>query len=212
MLYNITELLSTGQFKIHPNLSPYVVMGPGRCGSSFICEILEKVYNISMCEIHSIPSEWTPRGSYECLSLVRIFERNENGEDSRETFVSKINDYIIRRSMMVPRWGFKDLARFGSMWLWIKTPRIVFCDRPKELVMKSLIKKRGPQYNESNEEVEALYNRRMDYAKKAMEYFKGNHVSISFSGDKRTTQEEVCNILENKWSDINEQPKPKIHV
>ena len=181
------------------NLNPYIVIGVGRCGSSFVSKILHDDYNISMGESFVPANEFNPDGYYECLTLGYLLSQCSLGEITYPKMLKKLSVYIAGRPK---RWGFKDRGSLNLIFFNFNEPRIIACERPYWLCLRSLIKKqkvREPKL--TKDEVEKYFECRKVMYERMIKYF--NPVVIPFRRSVRTTKEEVMEILERKWPDIN---------
>lgn len=148
---------------------------------------------------HEFPpaNDTNPDGFWEDIDFYNankaFFIRGEINFGEWEEEVVKI---ITERVELDRPWGFKEsrMAHLLGLYLgFFKNPKIIRCKRKKELVVLSLMR----CYGFSKNHAVAIWHRRetlLDNLLSGKDY-----LTIHF-GEKRVTDEEIIDSIENKWT------------
>jgi hypothetical protein len=133
-----------------------------------------------------------PYGWYEDARLVEANVLFHMGCIKMNAWTRRFKRFIRARERLNRPWGFKDprlVPLFTYAHSFFKTPAVIRCHRPKELVVKSYIETLGWP--------EEYAKRRYDGDEKSLEMQLGNitHYRIDFTG--HVTEERVLDFFRN---------------
>ena len=179
-------------------LSPFIVTGVGRTGTSTVARVLHENLGVRMMGEHNKKSPANPDGFYEDLNIWALNMHFVSGKINFPLFFNAIQRVIDERDKTDKIWGFKDpvLANIlGFYYTFFVNPKIIICERPKNLVLKSLVK----HWRDDEYKCEELYNSRITCLDR---FLKGrDHLAIRFGKDRKT-DEEIEAEIKNKWGYI----------
>lgn len=119
-------------------MSPVLVVGPGRSGTSVVAELLHR-RGVSMGRRFESPPPANPRGTWEDLDFRDLHVAYHRGEITLRDL--RIQIMALDASRREP-WGLKDprLTHHVGLYLsWLSPPvGIVYCHRDPAVVVKSL--------------------------------------------------------------------------
>ena len=180
-------------------IEPVIVTGTGRCGSSFVAGILHNDLNISMGLKFEKPSINNPNGYYEDVEIKR---NNDDFLKNYKTFLGWATNIKKIMTMRVSRdipWGFKDpriADLFGLYLAMFDAPKIIWCIRDKDLVLKSLIEK----YQYTQTQAIMQYKSRMQVIGRLLR--ERDHLQIHFTKEG-TKKEDVIRLIHQKWGPLD---------
>ena len=123
------------------NLTPIIVVGTGRCGTSTIARLLHTKFNICMGERFREPDEHNPDGYFEDLDFRDANEAMLCGKLSAVQWYFRISQIVSLRKQSKIQWGAKD-PRFcdtAEMFQgWFENANVIVCTRDDDLVMQSM--------------------------------------------------------------------------
>ena len=174
---------------------PYIVVGTGRCGSSFVSGVLHNDLDICMGKEMRGPGPYNVDGYYEDIHFKKYNEMILVGDLTLQGWLKLIQQTIVERRNLGKKWGFKDprISELLGLYLtFFDKPRIIWCDRDKDLVINSLVK----NYEYPVERAEMQYNARNMILNRLIP--KTDHVKIYFNGEK-VSKDTVIDIVTSKW-------------
>lgn len=118
-------------------MSPVLVLGTGRSGTSVVARVLHERLGVSMGERLPGPSGANPRGAYEDLAFREIHIDHLAGRLSRQVLEARIEELIAARE---PPWGLKDprLCHLLDVYLpRLPDAELVVCDRQIDACARS---------------------------------------------------------------------------
>jgi hypothetical protein len=134
------------------NLSPIIVVGCPRSGTSVVARILQENCDIMMDEGPIKKDSRNPKGYYEDHRLQKIntgmIARWKFGADNLidQRWAVEFAEWIVGRGSKYDRWGFKDPAMIGFIhWTFqfFKDPVFIWTYRNKKKIVDSQMKKLG---------------------------------------------------------------------
>lgn len=149
-------------------ISPIIVIGSPRSGTSVIARLLQERCGILMDEGPIRKDKHNPKGFYEDPKLIAIsaiaIKRWQHGK----AHVDKVDPvWAIAFAKWVgyrtfkyggSGWGFKDPRMIGFISWWKQfffNPIYIYCKRDKKLIVKSQVKKLGISKKDARNGVEA---------------------------------------------------------
>jgi len=184
--------------------APYLVVGPGRCGSSTVARILHEHFKISM-GYDFLPTDVkaNPDGNYEDMHLVDLHKTLIVGKLNLSQWLHELQRIFHTRFQRGIPWGIKDplLCYYLPYYLHVffdDNPRVIRCTRNKKLVCKSMMT--HWEHVDTIEFAEMCYDHRkhfLDYSLKNYE-----HLAIDFT--KHVTDEKIIQEIQDFWPDITE--------
>ena len=176
---------------------PVIVVGTGRCGSSFVSGILHNDLGVLMGDRFRKPDPLrNPDGYYEDLDFVDL---NRDLLFNYMTFggwMIKIQDLISKRLSMDKPWGFKDPQVSELMGLYLgffNKPKIIWCQRSFRAVLDSFVTKN--RWTETD--ARHIISARFTCLKRLLE--SRDRLDIVFKQDERKTKEEIISVITSKW-------------
>ena len=131
--------------------SPVIVIGPPRSGTTMTARVLQDWFGILMDGAPMKPDKViNPYGWYEDARLVQMNSLFLNGQMGRtldirlKAWTRRFKRFIRSMEKFDRPWGFKDpriVPLFSYALTFFKSPTIIRCHRPKEMVVKSYIEK-----------------------------------------------------------------------
>lgn len=116
-----------------------LVVGPGRCGTSSVARILHE-NGVSMGHLMNRADRYNPAGYYEDMELLEVNRAFFRGKINEDTFVFMVRNILDNR---YEPWGLKDtrLCHLLPFYLpLLANPRFIRCRRPKEDIIKSMMR------------------------------------------------------------------------
>ena len=176
---------------------PVIVVGTGRCGSSFVAGILHNKMNVCMGVNFVNPSPLNPDGYWEDLDFTTA---NDYFLKSYLTYIgwSRHIDMVtqVRLALNKP-WGFKDprVSELLGLYLGLfDDPKLILCSRDYGLTLKSLVRINGKHLTEDS--LRHLLDRRQSFLKR---FLNGrDYLQIHFTNERKT-EEEVISAIKGKW-------------
>jgi len=185
--------------------APYLVVGPGRCGSSTVARLLHEHFGVCMGYDFLPPDQdQNPDGNYEDMHIVQIHKALILGHLNYREWIFNLQQIIYNRVTKKKPWGLKDpiMSYFISWWITFfdDCPRIIRCKRDEKLVLKSMEK----AWDEVNhiEEAKSLYKGREWCISHTLQYFP--HLVVDFGTKKKISDKTIIKMIEDMWPDIYE--------
>jgi hypothetical protein len=174
----------------------YLVIGPGRSGTSTVARILHEKLNVKMGKNFVSSRAANPDGTYEDLDFWVVNKKLLHGEMKVADWFYITQALVTDRQMNDNPWGVKDpffTYMVGQFITFCSTfPRIIWCARDEKLILKSMIRqwRHTPEYATKS----------LDGKKRCYDRFIRNldHLTIDFE-DKVLSDEEIINRIERKW-------------
>jgi hypothetical protein len=174
---------------------PYLVVGTGRSGTSFVAGIMHNDMGIHMGKEFPPANESNPDGFWEDMDFYNLNTALVIGQIPYTKFM---NDAIAivreRREMGIP-WGFKE-SRMGVLlgnYLGLfDKPKIIWCKRKKDLVLASVSK----CYEYDADRSYTLYYTRMVMLTRLLQ--DRDPLIIEFD-ESTKTKEEIISAIGEKW-------------
>lgn len=120
---------------------PYLVVGPGRSGTSTVARVLHELLGVHMGDTFRAPDETNPRGFFEDLWYKDNNEAWISGRlDTGQWRTSFARLLVSRRSQGAP-WGLKDPRTahvLGLVEPFVQFSRVIRCRRPRAQVVESM--------------------------------------------------------------------------
>ena len=139
--------------------SPFLVLGVGRCGTSTVARILHTKLNVNMGDSLSPPDEANPLGGYEDLDISKPNKLFVSGHITFPYWNRLICDLLTQKASRGIWWGIKDPTMCHLIGMYLErlpAPKLVRCERPRTLVIPSLMK----WYGFTGSEAQLLYDSR----------------------------------------------------
>jgi len=182
---------------------PFLVFGTGRSATSFVAGVMHNKLGISMGEEFAPPNHTNPEGFWEDIDFYNlnkdfVFDRILFSE-----FYEKAQKLIFDRSSSGEPWGFKEsrMSHILPMYLsLLNEPKLIWCQRDKDLTVKSCMRCYGWEEEEASKMLEARYS----IIKNILQ--GREHLVINFGRD-RMTEEEVAHKIITAL-----KPKIKVYV
>jgi hypothetical protein len=178
---------------------PYIVIGTGRSGSSTVAGILHNKMEVFMGQEFRKPDEKNPDGFWEDVEFASPNWKFLNGKINYPEWIEKIFAVIAKRKNQGIPWGFKDpdATHFLGMYLsFFKNPRIIRCQRKKELVVASLIK----SFGHTKEYAKNLW----DMKETILDYILADRDCLIIYFDERKISDvEIITAVGEKWNGGN---------
>lgn len=174
--------------------NPYLVVGTGRSGTSFVADVLHNDMGIFMGKYFKPPDKTNPNGFYEDEAFRSLHRLFVGGKIPYPLFLDTVVQLIQQRQDMGIPWGFKDSKMSMMLCFYLPLldkPRIIWARRDKALVVDSLIR----CYNRTSEEADKFYENRTTLLERILRY--RNPLIIEFNGKK--SRKEVVQMVEEKW-------------
>ena len=182
---------------------PYIVVGVGRCGTSTVSSILH--HKLDVCMGIRFGGAWNKLKS----NMKGFWEDVEISVPGRAFVFGKLNytdwiDHILytaaKRKETNKPWGFKDTrtAYFLGFYLaMFRSPRIIYCKRDKDLVVKSLT----THYSFTPESASTFYDQRTMFLDNVLDKINADKLVIGF-GKCQIPDTEIIEQLQGKWEDL----------
>lgn len=178
-----------------PQFDPFIVVGTGRCGTSFVAKVLHETLGVSMGERFRDANAFNPEGYYEDMEFVHANTMLIKGTLTLREWATSIGNLIEERQSRGIMWGFKDPRAAELIGLYIQffeNPMVVWCVRPKELIVNSFLTK----YHRSTEEANLVYDTRYTFLRRTLS--QRDHLKIHFN-EHRLSVEDVAKAIKAKW-------------
>ena len=180
-------------------IDPVMVIGTGRCGSSFVSGILHNDLNVCMGLRFEEPTKFNPEGYYEDIDIKRNNGNLLEAFFTLQGWAKNIKDIMKDRMVRNIPWGFKDprlCDLLGFYLTMFENPKIIWCIRDRELVLKSLVQK----YNFSPEQAILQHDVRMQSTERLM---RGrDHLQVEFT-EERYGKDDVIHLIKGKWGALD---------
>jgi hypothetical protein len=131
--------------------SPTIVIGPPRSGTTMTAKVLQEWFGILMDGAPMRPDKViNPYGWMEDTRLVQansLFLEGRMGRTPKirlGAWTRRFKRYILQMEKRDRPWGFKDpriIPLFSYALTFFKSPTVIRCHRPKEMVVKSYVEK-----------------------------------------------------------------------
>lgn len=182
---------------------PYIVVGVGRSGTSTVADILHNKLNV--CMGNNFGGEWNkqsskPNGFWEDLDFSVASRGFVLGKINLDSWMDHVLLMAAQRKQRSRAWGFKDtrICYLLGFYLGIfQKPRLVYCKRDKDVVIRSLMK----CYEFSDQESIMLYDQRTMLLDNAFSQINTDSLVIDF-GKRRVPDKEIIKQLQDKWEDL----------
>ena len=167
---------------------PYLVVGTGRSGTSFVARVLHEKLKIFMGNSWAQPpNEHNPKGYYEDAEFSNLNKMFLDQDMPYREWVGKVEKLIEERRKLNKPWGFKDPLLswvLGLYFPFFDDPKLIRCVRKRELVVDSLQR----CYGMSKQEAEKKW-----FIRELMldRLLKDKNPLIFRFGDRRMTEKEV---------------------
>lgn len=125
-------------------INTFLVLGPGRCGTSAVARMLHEHFNISMGEHFRKPDELNPRGYYEDLEFKNPNEFLITGNIIYPEWAAIIEREVNKRAG--DDWGLKDprlCYLLGNYFCYVENPIFIRCTRDLNAIADSMQKSYG---------------------------------------------------------------------
>ena len=182
--------------------APYLVVGPGRCGSSTVARLLHEHFNISMgYDFLPTDVDANPDGNYEDMHLVDVHKTLIVGKLNLSQWLHELQRIFHTRFQRGIPWGIKDplICYYLPYYLYVffdDNPRVIRCTRSKNLVCKSMVKHWKDVT--TMKFAESCYDHRKHFLDYSLKNY--SHLSIDFS--KRISDKTIIKMIEDMWPDI----------
>jgi len=181
------------------SLHPVLVVGVGRCGTSTVAGILHNKLDVCMGENFANPRDSNPDGYWEDPEFWALSYGLLRSKLTYYAWHVAVQNTVKARIRRQRPWGFKDtrLCYFlGAILPFLpERPRIIRCNRNRELVIASLMK----WWKHSRKDAESFYEGRTIALDRTL--VEKDHLVISF-GKERKTDDDIIKAITSKWSDI----------
>lgn len=130
----------------------FLVVGPGRCGSSYISKILNNNFNINMGKNLRPSNKSNPLGFWEDLDFKILNDHFVSGNIGFIEFDNILKSLIEKRNIEYNNWGVKDPRLcyiLGNYLSFIFNPIIIRCKRSINRVSESMTNNYGWSLEES---------------------------------------------------------------
>jgi len=179
-------------------IDPVIVIGTGRCASSFVSGILHNDLNVCMGLGFEKPTQFNPEGYYEDIDIKRNNENLISSNFTLQYWAKNIMDIMkVRTDRNIP-WGFKDPRVCDLLGLYLgmfDNPKILWCIRDRALVIKSLVER----YGHPLKHAETQHDSRMQVGIRLLR--QRDHLQIRFT-EERCSKEDVIHQIREKWGDF----------
>jgi hypothetical protein len=173
--------------------SPVIVIGPPRSGTTMTAKVLQNWVGILMDGKPIKPDDIiNPYGWYEDARLVEANMLFLNGTIKINAWTRRFKRFIRAMEKFNRPWGFKDpriIPLFTYALSFFKSPTIIRCHRPKEMVVKS--------YIEKLKWAEDVANKRYDNDEKSLDMQLKNRIHMKFDFTSYITEEQVMEFLQD---------------
>ena len=176
---------------------PFIVVGTGRCCSSFVSSVLHNRLGVCMGYDFKKPNSINPEGYYEDREFLLSNHNLIAGDWTLQGWLKVVHKIIDARQELGIPWGFKDprIAELLGEYLgFFDNPHIIWCDREARLVIKSLVTK----YEYSPDIAKKMYVVRMI---KMDRLLKGRNILRIKIGEDRLSEEDVIAMIDEKYGD-----------
>ena len=122
---------------------PYLVVGTGRCGTSFVDRILHENLGVYMGKIFRPTNRNNPDGNYEDAEFNDLNKLHITGQLNYQEYATQLQKVVDERRSLKRPWGVKDPMLSYNLGLWLsffQNPKIIRCKRRPDLVIKSLMR------------------------------------------------------------------------
>jgi len=177
---------------------PYLVLGTGRSGTSTVARIFHNKLGVFMGHQFPPTNETNPDGFWEDMDFYRANKSFVMGQISFPVWRKKVWTTILMRRALNKPWGFKESRMGHLIGLYVgffDNPRIVWCQREKDLVIASLQR----CYGHDKKRAYALWRTREKTIDRILR--NTDHLVIYFN-KKRKSDEEIIEHIKSKWKDI----------
>ncbi len=145
--------------------------------------------------------EVNPDGFWEDIEFASPNWRFLNGKITYPEWIEMIFATIANRKSTNQPWGFKDpdASHFlGLYFSFFEKPKIIRCQRKKELVVKSLVKK----LNHTKEHAENIWYMKEMILDNLLQ--DKDYLTIRFN-ERRISDNEIMQLIEGKYATYNYQ-------
>ena len=176
-------------------IDPVMVIGTGRCGSSFVSGIFHKDFHISMGTKFKRPDTRTVGGDFEDAEIKRNNQNLLNNDVTFHGWMKIFSLIIENRCSVGGPWGYKDprtIELLGLHLSFFDRPKIIWCIRNRDLVIKSLVEK----FSFTEDRAKLLHDSRIVFGRRLM---RGrDYLPIRFTEERRS-REDVIQAIHDKW-------------
>lgn len=175
---------------------PYLVVGTGRSGTSTVAGILHNDMDIFMGHEFVSANYTNPDGFWEDLEFYEPNTAFIVGAINFAEWKKEIAAIISVRWEMDKSWGFKEskIAVLLGFYLgFFKNPKIIRCERKKELVISSLMR----CYEHSKKKATAFWHTRETLLDNTL---SGKDCLTIHFGEDRVSDTEIIDSIEKKWT------------
>jgi hypothetical protein len=181
-------------------INPVIVIGTGRCGSSFVSGVLHNDLDVCMGLEFKEPTKFNPGGYYEDIDIKRNNDDLLNSFLTLQGWAKNIKNIMKARIDRNVPWGFKDpriCDLLGFYLLMFNNPKIICCVRDRDLVIKSLVNKyklpmdKAVERNDTRIVAQTRLLRGWDY------------LILDFGSDM-VKKEDVIRKITRKWKTFND--------
>jgi len=172
-------------------MSNYLVLGPGRCGTSTVARLLHTKLNISMGEHFRLADRYNVNGYFEDLEFKNPNEFFIKGSYSFKKWNMIIQREIEKRERF--SWGLKDprlCYLLGFYLCYIENPIFIRCRRELKKIANSLTKCYGWSYSNA---IKVIKMREL-----FLDRILKNRRVLDISFDNFKTDEEIVIELEDQ--------------
>ena len=174
---------------------PYLVLGTGRSGTSVVAGIMHNKMGIFMGHEFPPHNETNPDGFWEDIEFYNANKEFVFGAIKYPTWQREVRRIILERQKLNKPWGFKEsrMAHLIGLYLgFFKKPKIIRCEREKELVIASLVR----CYGFSEEYATNFWQTRKVLLDNTLSEI--DHLTIYFDG-ARTLDGKIVSLIKEKW-------------
>lgn len=175
--------------------NPYIVIGTGRSGTSFVAGVLHNDMGINMGEKFPKVNRTNPDGFWEDLDFLNLNVGFRNGNMTFLQFMQTMVEFItIRQARNLP-WGFKEsrMSMFIGLYLQVlDQPKIIWTQRKSALVIASL----QDCYGFNEDRATGFYTSRMLMIGRTLQ---GRDPLIIKFGKERIGKSKIISAVKNKW-------------
>ena len=180
---------------------PYLVLGTGRSGTSFVAGVLHNEMSISMGEEFVVPNDSNPNGFWEDIDFYNLNKSFMHHGMPLSQFNDELSALILKKGVNGP-WGFKDagMANLVPFYLsYFDNPKLIWCRRNENLTIKSLMRWYGFDYNDAYE----FFYMRETLIKRALTGRK--YIDIYFD-EKKKSKDDIIKIVTNAMRNAMHKP------
>lgn len=185
--------------KMAIDMNPYLVFGTGRSGTSFVAGILHNHLGINMGSEFPESDGENPDGFWEDLDFYNLNKDFRFHGLPFDDFIKSLRN-LFKQKSVGKLWGIKEsrLAYCLGIYLaLIDDPKLIWCTRDRNLVIKSCIR----WYGWPRQIAEITHDNRYMMIRNVL---KGkDYLKIHFTDDKKS-KEEVASAVVEKFKELQQ--------